>query len=135
MPSKNDHNYIINKEGCWIFGKGKSYDNGHRPIIRRMGIGMTAARYFYLKYKGNIPKGYEIDHLCFNGRCVNPDHLEAVSHTENIRRRRISKMNYSKVKKIRLLYKTGKYLQIELAKIFGIDQPNISKIINYERWC
>ena len=36
---------------------------------------------------GPIPDGREIDHLCRNHRCVNPDHLEPVTHLENMRRR------------------------------------------------
>jgi hypothetical protein len=30
-----------------------------------------------------VPEGLEIDHLCGNTRCVNPAHLEAVTHREN----------------------------------------------------
>lgn len=30
--------------------------------------------------------GLEFDHLCRNKLCVRPDHLEAVTHTENVRR-------------------------------------------------
>ena len=33
-----------------------------------------------------IPKDRQIDHLCRNHRCVNPDHLEVVTLAENIAR-------------------------------------------------
>jgi hypothetical protein len=35
---------------------------------------------------GEIPEGLELDHLCRNTLCVNPDHLEPVTHAENIQR-------------------------------------------------
>jgi len=35
---------------------------------------------------GPIPEGLEIDHLCRNTGCSNPDHLEPVTRRENIRR-------------------------------------------------
>jgi hypothetical protein len=35
---------------------------------------------------GPIPEGMEIDHLCRNRGCVNPEHLEPVTRQENIRR-------------------------------------------------
>ena len=33
-----------------------------------------------------VPKGFDVDHLCYHLRCVNPGHLEAVTHQENVRR-------------------------------------------------
>lgn len=35
---------------------------------------------------GPVPDGLEIDHLCRTTWCCNPDHLEAVTHSENVRR-------------------------------------------------
>jgi hypothetical protein len=45
-----------------------------------------AHRWSYDRFKGPIPDGLEIDHLCRVKVCVNPDHLEAVTHRENQRR-------------------------------------------------
>lgn len=33
-----------------------------------------------------VPSGLELDHLCRDRRCVNPDHLEPVTHRENLLR-------------------------------------------------
>ena len=41
---------------------------------------------------GEIPKGLDLDHLCRNPRCVNPDHLEPVTHRENLRRSPVTAM-------------------------------------------
>jgi hypothetical protein len=43
-----------------------------------------AHRVFYVEFIGPIPKGTEIDHECENHACVNPEHLQAVSHRENV---------------------------------------------------
>ena len=51
------------------------------------GRGMVLAhRLAYEAAIGPIPGGLEIDHLCRVKLCVNPDHLEAVTHQENVRR-------------------------------------------------
>lgn len=45
-----------------------------------------AHRAVYVHAVGPIPDGWEVDHLCRVRGCVNPEHLEAVSRTINVRR-------------------------------------------------
>lgn len=37
---------------------------------------------------GPVAEGLVLDHLCMQPGCVNPDHLEPVTHKENLRRAR-----------------------------------------------
>ena len=55
----------------------------------RMSLGRTMASAHRVAYElanGPIPEGLDIDHKCRVRSCVNPEHLEPVSHRENIRR-------------------------------------------------
>jgi hypothetical protein len=45
-----------------------------------------AHRTSYEHFVGPIPEGLHIDHLCRDRSCINPDHLEAVTPQENLRR-------------------------------------------------
>jgi len=47
---------------------------------------LSAHRVAYTLHFGPIPDGLVIDHLCRQSACVNPDHLEAVTQRENVRR-------------------------------------------------
>jgi hypothetical protein len=81
--------------GCWIW-VGARYRLGYGQIGRG-GIGggvFLAHRLFYEKYKGPIPEGMELDHKCREPSCVNPDHLEAVTHRENVRRGKAMQNGY-----------------------------------------
>jgi hypothetical protein len=70
--------------GCWLW-TGSLNSNGYGKF-KRAGRMTYAHRASFEAAKGPIPRGLTIDHLCRNRRCCNPDHLEAVTHQENVRR-------------------------------------------------
>jgi|SRR3990167_5523638 len=69
---------------CWEWKLYRNEDGYGK--IKRNGKTYVAHRYIFTLLKGNIPLGKELDHLCKNRSCVNPEHLEAVDHLENVRR-------------------------------------------------
>ena len=71
--------------GECIVSEGTDDGKGYKRISYR-GIKQYAHRVAYEKRYGPIPRGLVIDHLCRNPACCNPDHLEAVTNQENLRR-------------------------------------------------
>lgn len=75
-------------DGCWLWTASfNPYGYGQFYTGSRLG---KAHRFAYELVVGPIPDGLELDHLCRNRGCVNPAHLEPVTHVENQRRMRKS---------------------------------------------
>lgn len=43
-----------------------------------------AYRYFYEKIIGPIPEGMVPHHTCINPPCINPRHIELMTHARNV---------------------------------------------------
>jgi|WetSurMetagenome_2_1015567.scaffolds.fasta_scaffold898528_2 hypothetical protein len=73
--------------GCWDWAGAKS-TAGYGLIGggRRGAPLLSAHRLVYETLVGPIPDGLVTDHLCRNRACVNPDHIEIVTHRVNILR-------------------------------------------------
>ena len=73
------------KAPCWIWTGATNGYWGY-GIVKIMYHHVYVHRYSYEYYNGEIPIGLQIDHLCNVRLCVNPDHLEAVTQSENMKR-------------------------------------------------
>jgi HNH endonuclease len=76
----------IAEDGCWLW-TGATNESGY-GYVWAGGRRWRAHRLAYSLFVSDLPEGMEIDHLCRNRGCVNPDHLEAVDHRTNCLRGR-----------------------------------------------
>ena len=73
----------VQSPGCWVWQTGLS--NGYGSYSPG-GKSKQAHIYVYELLVGPVPEGLELDHLCRVTACVNPDHLEPVTHLVNVHR-------------------------------------------------
>lgn len=85
---------LPNANGCMLW-LGPLATNGYARM-RAAGEPMQAHRVAYILAYGPIPDGLVLDHLCRVRHCVAPDHLEAVTNAENIRRGEAGRHNKAK---------------------------------------
>lgn len=74
--------HVVKTDTCWLWnGTGKNWYGSFSIAGRAIG----AHRVSYLLANGldSIPDGFFVDHLCHVRRCVNPDHLDAVTSRAN----------------------------------------------------
>ena len=81
--------YVVQENGCWDWVGAATRDGYCQFCVPRSGKKVRqvyAHRYVYELHNGAIPDGMELDHLCKNRSCVNPGHLEPVTHKQNMER-------------------------------------------------
>jgi hypothetical protein len=93
MPKRSEverftDKFQIDENGCWIW-VGAFFSNGYGNFGRRREgkpVNQCAHRTAYELFTGPIDEGLDLDHLCRVRACVNPEHLEPVSRSENLMR-------------------------------------------------
>lgn len=83
-PLERFLSFVKKTDGCW-FWMGALKENGYGAFGVNYKSGY-AHRFSYEQFRGPIPSGLALDHLCRVRNCVNPKHLEAVTDRENILR-------------------------------------------------
>lgn len=73
-----------NEDGCWIWVRAVS-SSGYGSISVDGRI-RNAHKVAYEEFVGSVPDGKVLDHLCRVTRCINPEHLQAVTQSTNVRR-------------------------------------------------
>lgn len=132
MRLKNIRYSVDPVTGCWDWvgepnasGYGTQWD-GEKNV--------PAHVYVYERVRGPIPEGLEPDHLCRNTMCVNPDHMEPVTHAVNTQRRPCVKLTMDLVRKIRSEYTPKRGERARLARIYNVSWTAINQIIKGELW-
>ncbi len=122
--------------GCWNwdlscnsngYGQKQFRENGqHRSFV--------AHRWVWEHLRGPIPVGMELDHLCRNRRCCNPDHLEPVTRSVNIVRGKLGQRKLTPVAVREIRRAPASASDGELAQHFGVTPANIWHVRTRRTW-
>lgn len=115
---------------CWMWS-GATNGSGYGVCTNKTLFGkyVYAHRLLYEMRHGKIKNG-ELDHLCRNTMCVNPDHMEVVPHKENCRRGNLTSLNPEAVKVIKACGAKAKHV----AACYGITTQSVYRIRLGRRW-
>lgn len=146
------------ENGCWLWtgvrikgGYGILSVKGQRVLSHRFSLS--------LHLKRPIQFGLEVRHMCHTTSCINPDHLEEGTHTQNMNDmvvanrqaagKRLSEallgrehVNGCGEKNGRAVLTSNQVHEIrksgsssgDLAKQYGVSKPTILRIINRKTW-
>lgn len=136
---------------CWLWTGKAKHQHGY-GVLGRGGhqAGMVGAhRVSWEIHYGAIPKGMVVCHRCDVPACVRPDHLFLGTQADNMadawekgrrgtpstkgERNGRAKLTWNEVRQIRTRWNAGN-TQTELARIYGVPQTQISRIVRNLSW-
>lgn len=116
---------------CWIWKLSASWDY---PQFKVDGHQVKGHKFSYQYHHGEIPEGYVVRHKCDRPLCVNPDHLELGTHSDNAQdrtrrnRTRAKKIEQHQVEEIRVLIDQGHMTLVAIADHYGVTPGMIGHI-------
>ena len=139
--------YIEYSNGKLVFYKGKiikQNEDKHGRMLLRLSKNKNRKSYFVhslvaLAFIGERPKDYVVAHCDGNNKnndlsnlrydTVRENSIDMYRHGYKVT---IGKLSIEDVVRIRELYKTGDYTQVDIAKMYNVRRPTIGKIVRRE---
>lgn len=126
----NGPQYIVDETtGCWVWQLARTR-TGYGSV-KINGKTCKPHRVFYERRFGSVPVGTEIHHRCENRACCNPDHLEAITHHDNVRKSARQKLTTEQLQELSTLLETVAVR--DLADRFGVTIGRIYHIRREQR--
>lgn len=136
---KLEDSIFYSPDGCHYFTGSSNYF-GYGQIVVKTTTGsrrtLRPHRLSFMIHKGEIPSGMDVLHSCDNRLCVNPDHLSAGTHHQNMsematKKRSIlgRKLNRLNKREVLFIYTNPESMTInEMAIKFNVSIPTIARI-------
>ena len=125
-PPISESDYTTTDRGhsslCFIWN-GKLSSAGYGKV-NVDGKQIYAHRAMYEQEVGPIPDGKELDHLCRQTDCVNPSHLDPVTHAVNLRRGKGTKISDEQAQAIR----EDPRLLVRIAEDYGLHPSYVGRL-------
>lgn len=117
--------YDVTDSGCWEWRGAKTW---HGYGVYR---GRNTHRIMFERVRGSLTKGLVLDHLCRNPPCMNPDHLEEVTHRVNLERgQHQGNKHLTSHQRDQVARMQGIFTAKEASEMFAVSTATIYKIWN-----